>query len=159
MQENFIDLYVSSCISSGISTPTEICKAAKEEISSLEEEVKKIEAIRERQTNLRSLIRQLGGNEIKRNKKSPIVSISLISEKDLDPFIRDMCVKICNYIEEKNPKKLKPREIMDAVSSLEDNKIVLTAIKWLWDQGIVEREENSISREISQGKNWANKPI
>lgn len=157
---DFTNDFIASCIQAGKLTPEDICQAAQREISSLEEEIKKIEALRLRQTSLRAVIRQLGGGEStnKRTKKAPMVVDPLQSEQDLDPYIRQMCIKICDFIEAKHPQMLKPREIMDAVSSLEENKIVLTAIKWLWDHGVLERKEDSTAREISKGKNWDTRP-
>lgn len=157
---DFVNEYISTCIQNGKTTPTDICEEASKEILSLDEEIKKIESIRSRQSNLRSVIRQLGGGEVvKRAKKAPMVVDPLLSESELDSYVHEICVKICDYIEKTHPVKLKPREIMDAVSSLEENKIVLTGIKWLWDHGVIEREENSLVREISKGKNWNERPV
>lgn len=155
---DFVNEYIATCIQSGKINPSDICTAAQQEISSLEEEVKKIEAIRTRQINLKAVIRQLGGEGAKRAKKAPMIVDPLMTEADLDPYLHEICVKVCDFIEVQAPKQLKPREIMDAVSSLEENKIVLTAIKWLWDHGIIERREESLLREISKGKNWVQRP-
>jgi hypothetical protein len=157
---NFADQYIAFCIEQGKTTPTDICQTAQAEIVSLEEEIKKIELIRTRQSNLRNVIRQLGGLEVtKRAKKAPMIVDPLLNESELDPYVRQVCVKVCRYIDAQHPKKLKPRDIMDAVASLEENKIVLTAIKWLWDHAIIERQENSLVREISKGKNWHERPV
>lgn len=156
---DFINDYIASCIQAGKMNPVDIREAAEKEILSLEEEVKKIEAIKTRQSNLRAVVRQFGGGEAtKRAKRAPMVVDPLLTENDLDPLVHEICVKICDFIESQHPKTLKPREIMDAVSSLEENKIVLTAIKWLWDHGVVERKEDSLAREISKGKNWNERP-
>lgn len=156
----FINEYIAACIEQGKTTPVDICESARTEIFSLEEEIKKIEAIRTRQSNLRAVIRQLGGTEvIKRAKKAPMIVDPLITEQELDSYVRQMCIKVCDYIEAEYPKKLRPRDIMDGVASLEENKIVLTAIKWLWDHAIIERQENSLVREISKGKNWDTRPV
>ncbi|HVI43192.1 MAG TPA: hypothetical protein VM577_21500 [Anaerovoracaceae bacterium] len=160
MSMDFVNEYIASCFQTGRMSPAEIKEAAEKEILSLDEEIKKIEAIKNRQNNLRNVVRQLGGGEVnKRAKKAPMVVDPMLTESDLDPLVREICAKICDYIEVQHPKALKPREIMDAVSSLEENKIVLTAIKWLWDHGIIERKEDSLVREISKGKNWTDRPL
>jgi hypothetical protein len=157
---DFSNEYIASCIEQGKTTPVDICESARKEISSLEEEIKKIEIIRTRQSGLRSVIRQLGGVEvIKKTKRAPMIVDPLITEQQLDPYVKQVCVKVCDYIETQHPLKLKPRDIMDAVASLEENRFVLTAIKWLWDHAIIERQENSLVREISKGKNWNQRPV
>lgn len=156
---DFVNDYIDNCIRAGKTTPTDICDVAQKEILLLDDEMKKIEEIRARQSNLRAVIRQLGGGEInKRAKKAPMIVDPLLTETDLDPYLHEMCIKICDFIDKQHPKMLKPREVMDAVSSLEENKIVLTAIKWLWDHGIIDRKEDSLVREISKGKNWNERP-
>lgn len=159
MSQEFINEFITTCIQNGKTSPIDICAVAKEEILSLDQEMKKIEDLRVRQSNLRAVVRQLGGTEVnKRAKRAPIIVDSQLKENELDQYIREMCVKICDYIESQYPKQLKPREIMDAVSSLEENKAVLTAIKWLHDNSIIDRREDSFSREILKGKDWDLRP-
>ena len=159
MSQDFINEFIATCISQGKTSPVDICSVAKEEIISLDQEMKKIEALRTRQSYLRAVVRQLGGAEVnKRAKRAPVVVDSQLKENELDSYIREMCVKICDHIDQQYPKQLKPREIMDAISSLEENKAVLTAIKWLHDNGSIDRREDSFSREIFKGKNWDQRP-
>jgi hypothetical protein len=148
---------MDECIKNGKITPFDMCQEAKTEILTLEEEVKKIEGIRTRQSNLRAVIRQLGGVEVvKKTKRAPTIIDSSITEKDLDPYIRDMCAKVCNFIESSGP--VGPRQIMDAVASVDERKLVIVSIKWLWDQSIITRDEGSLVREISKGKSWDKRP-
>lgn len=153
---SFLEEYTDLCIKKGQITPAQIISQAREDLLSLEEEVKKIEILKERQLSLRSIIRSLGGKENNQKKKVSIKSFD--SSSELTGELKQICIKVCDFIEIKDPQPQKPRDIMDNVSSLEENKIVLMAIKYLWDHAILERNEKSLSREISKGKNWGNRP-
>lgn len=157
MSEQFVANYIEIQISKGKSTPKDICVEAQEEIEALDREIKKIEKLRTRQNNLHSVIRQLGGQDLKRDPKKIITIDSSVSEDELDSYLKTFCIKICDFIE-KCSGPTNPREIMDEVGSLQENKITYTAIKWLLEQGIISRLDNGPNRFIVQGENWSNRP-
>ena len=73
MQNNFVQEYIKNCVSKGKQSISEICNVAKEEILTIDEDLKKMEALRSRQTALRALLKQMGVEPAKRAQ--PISSI------------------------------------------------------------------------------------
>ena len=82
---------------------------------------------------------------------------SSLSESELESDFRQYCSKICDLVESiSNP--ITVRMIMDGVSSSYENEsIIYTAIKWLLEKGILERDENT--RCLFKGYNWHARPI
>jgi len=155
MQDNFVQEYIKKCVSQGKQSVGDICNFAKEEILTIDEDLKKMEVLRSRQTSLRALLKQMGVEPTKRAQ--PVSSIINTGQPfaDLDPFMQNMCIAICNFVEKIN-RSTTSREIMDNVSKPEENKTALISIKWLWENGCFSRDENT--REIKIGNNWENRP-
>ena len=124
---NFIEEFTNSCIAKGKITPIQMIEFAKEEIFTIDNEIKKIENLKSKQSSLKGFIRQLGGSAGK--IKPPV----LIKKIENDEMLKQMCARVCAYIELKYPQSLTPREILDYIGS-DQNKLVLTAILWLWNE-------------------------
>lgn len=158
MSDNFVESYISSCLAAGKTSLADICNSAKLEIDSIDQELKKAEELRTRQGNLRALLRQMG---VEASKREKVVS-SIINTgrpfQELDPYLQETCIKICKFIEDLKQETTTNREIMDSVATPEENKAVLISIKWLFENGIVSRNENSYTREIQKGPNWSSRP-
>lgn len=157
MSDRFVSEFIQKAIAQGKVSISEIRELAQAEINEIENQIKEIEKYRVRQNALKSVIRSLGGETSKKARKNQVTIDTSVSEDKLDPFIREICVKICNFIESVEEPKT-PREIMDAVSSLEENRAAYSGIKWLQEQGIVERSENGVIVHITTGPNWKNRP-
>lgn len=151
---NFIETFTNNCILNGKSTPLLICEEARKDLALLNEEISKIELLKIKQANLKTVIKQFGGNNIIKNKKSSIIKEEPVN----NDAHKQMCVKVCDYIDTQDPNPVVPKQIIEAISSIENNKIVLTAILWLWKQNIIKRDDN-LERKISKGKNWSDRPI
>lgn len=158
--QEFLKTFMSECVEKGHKSTQEICEQALNQIDLLDEEIKKSDLLRAKQIKLRMVIKFLGGNEIKKaRKKIPTIDFS-VSADQLDSYMYQVCVKICNYIEQKIPTQITVREISEGVGLVAgDFKAVLTAIKWLWDRGIIARNEETLRREISLGPNWEQRPL
>ena len=155
--EEFLSSFIDNCIEKGQTSPTAMCNEAQKEIDLIEEELKKIEALRMRQSSLRQIIRQFSGAEpAKRAKKAPMITD--LSKDSLDPQIRDICIKVCELVESKAPTKLTPYQIRDAVVSLENHMVAYAAIKSLWDRGVIQRLDEGPSVLISKGPKWNERP-
>ena len=158
MFEVFMSDFIKQCIADGKNSPGEICEVANEKIDELDIEIKKIELLRTRQSNLRTVIRRLGG-EIQTKCKPKHSSIKMdfsASEDKLNSSIRDLCIKICKFME--NSKRATVRDIMDSVANIEESTSVFMSIKWLADKGILSRDETSSERVVILGDSWENRP-
>lgn len=157
--QDFLRSFMTDCIQNGHKSTQEMCEQALCQIDVLEEEIKKTDLLRAKQTQLRTTIRLLGGSEIKRIKKKPMMVDASLSAEQLDPYMHEVCFKICGYIEQCDPKQVTVREINEGIQiPMTEFKAVLTGIKWLWDRGIIARNEETLSREISRGPNWDQRP-
>lgn len=157
MSDAFVANYILSCVAKGKPTLPEICLLAKAEVGLIDEELKKLDALRTKQINLRALLRQLG----QETEKKPPVSSAIINTSipfaELPLSIQNIACKICNFVEAVK-REVTNREIMEEVAEPEDHKEVLIAIKWLWDNEIIHRNEQSHQREISTGSKWNQRP-
>ena len=102
------------------------------------------------------MLKNLGLEEKKQKQISAITNTAAKFE-DLDNLIQDMCRKICDYLDLVN-SPVTNRQIMNEISSIEENRLVLLSIKWLWEQGIITKNEQSLAREIVKGPNWGKRP-
>lgn len=157
MSENFVENYISTCLLAGKTSIVDICAAARAEIDEIEEDLKKMEERRTRQSNLRALLRQMGMDTVKREKVVSSIINTSRPFAELDPYLQETCVKICNFIDKMDRETTTNRELMDSVASPEENKAVLISIKWLFENGIISRND-SLTREIKKGANWSSRP-
>jgi hypothetical protein len=159
MFEDFLEDFINWCIADGKSTPEEICATALKEIRDLDEKIAEIEKLRSEQANYRMIIRRLGG-DIKRPKRKKASSLDLdftVPEYKLDKNIRFLCVSVCNLLEKE--KKATVRRILDNVAkSIDESEPVYIAIKWLVENGILERDNETIERVITLGPKWQDRP-
>ena len=159
MSDIFFAEYMNKCIDEGKRAPHEICASAEDEIKQIDKRISEIENLRSRQLKLHSIVRTLSGKTREvRCKQDPVMDFNL-TEGKLDKYMKNLCVKICSFIDDRHPNHVTPRDIMDEVTSIRENKASYTAIKWLWKHGIITRVESNISRPIIKGENWDKRPI
>lgn len=159
MDQVFIANFVDTCIDQGSVAPDQMIEKAKNKISELDIEIKKLEELRLLQYNYRDVIRHLGGAlespKTKRKKALKMDVKTTITE--LDDYLKDFCILICDKIEgAENPISM--RDMGDLIAPREEYAGVLAAIKWLFGQGIISRQETSPNRELIQGVNWDKRP-
>lgn len=160
IDQEFFASFVDNCIEKGFCSPEQMVEQARAEINALEQEVRIIEQCRNKQMSYRAIIRHLGGTEgIKKNKRPLATLPSCLNEDQLDPYMHEVCAKICDYIETQHPKSTTVREIGDATVPRDEFNAVLTGIKWLFDHGVIKRDDSSLAREISKGDNWVERPL
>ncbi len=157
MSNEFVNDFVDQCINSGKNNPKDIILEAQSKIDELEEKIKQIELLRSQQNNYRSVIKHLGGGDVVRKAKRPVTVDTSVSEEDLPPYIRSLCVKICSFIEN-NKEDITPRMILDHCGSLQENKAAFVALKWLHDHGIVDRKTDGMARLVIVGPKWDERP-
>lgn len=153
MEKIEISNFIDSCILRGKTSITSICEEARLEISSLDEEIKKIEKVRIRKELLKNVIKHLGGEKPTPKAEYPSSSFEECTT-DMQIYIK----KILELINKNKDQGISNRKMMDALaSSIEEQKLFMNAIKWLWEKKFISKKE-SIGREIIPGLNWDSRP-
>jgi len=138
---------MSECIASNKSSVAEILESANKRIKYIEIETQKIEELKKEEKSLKSLIKQLGGD----TKPQTIAYIeSSASFDSLSSNIKNICFSIVEFID--NQQESSVRNIIDAVSSLEESRFVFASLKWLIDNKILSRSE--ATRKVFKGDLW-----
>lgn len=151
MSMKFVGEFIQDCINKGIVNTVDIKNEAESEIKEIDKEIKKIDDLKSRQKKLRAVVKNLGGEP----KKSEKVMDFTTPEEHLDANFKDLCIKICDEIEQSYPKGVPASRIIHELASLEDHKIGYSAIKWLGSRQIISRDEN---RLIIMGPDWKKRP-
>jgi len=152
MSGEFVADYVQGCLEKGVHAPADIRKCAEEEISKINEDIQKIEDLRDRQGNLRAVIRHMGGGTKTKKTSSQTMDFSMDWD-DLDESFRELCISICHFIQSHGEGK-SPRDIMDVVSDPREHKAVYSAIKWLDHNDVIGRRDTDDGRAIVKAKGW-----
>ena len=152
MSGEFVAEYVQECIQKGIQFPADIRKCAEDEIDGINEEIQKIEELRNRQSNLRAVIRHMGGGTKQKKSSSQTMDFTM-GWDDLESSFKELCIAICNFISSSGGRK-SPRDIMDAISTLTEQKAVYSAIKWLDHNKVISRLNTADGRVIIKGDSW-----
>lgn len=147
---DYVSKFMNECISSNKSSVLEILECAQNRIKYIETETKKIEDLKKEEKSLKSLIKQLGGD----SKPQTIAYIeSTSSFKSLDLNIQNICFSIIEFIDGQQESSV--RDIIDAVSSLEESRFVFASLKWLIDNKVLTRSEST--RKVFKGELWEEK--
>jgi hypothetical protein len=157
MSNSFVSDFISKCVGNGKSTPAQICAVAESDLNKIEEKIKKIESLRTLQSNLRKVLRQIGGNKYKRRRKSSIMMNDFsIPADDLGSDMRAMCKGVCDFIAKQN-RGMIAREVMDAVADKSRSREVYHAIQWLQEHGILKHDEKDFVKFIYKGDAWGDR--
>ena len=149
MSGEFVAEYVQECVKNGIQFPADIRKCAEKEISEINGEVQKIELLRAKQSNLRAVIRHLGGG-VKAKKTANKTMDFTMKWEGLEESFKKICISICSIIQ--NDKQKMPGEIMDILSR--EQRAVYSAIKWLEYNEVVARLDTDDGRAVVKGNAW-----
>lgn len=149
MSGEFVAEYVQECIDEGIRCPADIRKRAESEISTINDEIQKIETLRIRQGNLRAVIRHLGGGTKPKKSTTKTMDFTMAWDELEDSF-KKICFSICALVEESGSKM--PGEILDALSR--EQRDVYSAIKWLEYNDVLGRKVTDEGRAIVRGIAW-----
>ena len=150
----YISTFVSKCIIDGQLKAAKIAELAQDEISSLEDEIKVIESLREKQKDLKQLIAKFKPQQQKQDK---IIDTS-ISEEHLSSFQKKTHTNICEFIEKRIPDSVRPREILNIFIN-EEQSACYTGIKWLLEHEIICRHGEGVYRTLAPGSKWDERPI
>lgn len=147
---DYLSKFMNNCLNSGKSSIHDITLAAKNRIEEIEQRLNEIEELKKEEKTLKSLIKQLGGDF---QKEETIVFQSSTAFSSLDSKIQNISLMIIHFMNDVEESSV--RNIIDSISSLEDSKFVLTALKWLIDNKILNRNEQN--RNIYKGSLWSEK--
>lgn len=147
---NFMVNFIQHCITQGQNTPERMCKIASERIKAIDQELKRAADLRNERTKLQKVITELSKGEETSSDNQVDTSIP---EEKLGEYQRSLCVKICNFVEQKGSTT--PSEIMESVGSYEEQKQVYLSIKWLSIRDIISRNDD---KKLVKGSSWAQKP-
>jgi hypothetical protein len=147
---DYLSNFMNKCISNQKSSIQDITESANQRLKEIQLELSKVEELRKEEKVLNSLLKQLGGDV----KQSSCESIgSHIKFDELDVEIKNLSFSIIDFVQ--NNSNVSVRNIIDAVSSLENTRLVLSSLKWLIDNKILSRDEST--RLISRGELWEEK--
>lgn len=149
---DFTKNYINECVKQNKNTLAEIIAMAQTEIKEIDEEVKQLEGRRNRQINLRALLRQLGAQH---EPKTNVISENISVTENDNPYIKTLAIQICKFLDIKDP--VTTRDILDEIGTPAENKAALLAIKYLWDSKIVHRDD--VRKNITKGERWDQRPI
>lgn len=136
MKEDFVQDYVCSLVEQGITRKEDMVSFIEGQISNLDEEIAKINALYTQKTNLLKVLKMFGTKEsVKETAKDIIDASKSIDELGND---REIVVKVTRFLSDKD--KVSPRDVMDALGGMQE-KVYLT-IKWLTDRGEISRDES-----------------
>lgn len=145
---DYLSNFMNSCIQSNQSSISDILIQAKIRLQEIESEYQKIEELKKEEKSLKSLIKQLNGDT------NPQVVSQLNSETSFDSLdikSQHICHAILELLEEQS-KDISVKNIIEAVSSLENSRFVLMSLKYLIDSKILSRCEST--RVILKGDLW-----
>lgn len=157
MSEEFVEQYVDDCFDAGVVKPDDICKKALEDISDIDKQLEEYKTLRTRRNNLVKVLRAFNHEEGKargRRARAPMINPD-VADVDSDPSYKDVLVDICNIIEEYD-RAVSMREVISKSKfDTEDATPLYQAMKWLFNRGIVKRNED---RSIESGPKWDERP-
>lgn len=145
----FIAQYIQKSVSDGVCKPSDIRTKAFSDIKNIDDKIKKIELLKNKQTKLRAVIKHLGGAG-KSKSFNKTIDFS-ISEDKLPPFFKDIMYFICESIEKNN--SITNSEVLGCFG-IENNKTVYSVIKWLGAREIISKND----LDMVKGKNWDTRP-
>jgi hypothetical protein len=147
---DYLSIFMNKCISNQKSSIQDITESANQRLKEIQLEILKIEEFKKEEKILNSLLKQLGG-DVKQSSHETIESF--IKFDELDSEIKNLSFSIIDFVQ--NNSNVSVRNVIDAVSSLENTRLVLSSLKWLIDNKILSRDENT--RLISKGESWEEK--
>lgn len=150
MNGEFLSSFLSDCISKGMNSTTDICSYLEKQIEDFDLQISRLEEFKNRQSKLRAVLKQLGGLKHRDDEPEKVIRDFSIPAEKLNEKFKGLCDNICEFLN-KNSDGILPSDIMNNISSIEDNHNVYSAIKWLVEHNVVKRDVN---RKIVKGEGW-----
>jgi len=157
MSEEFVEEYVDSCFDAGIVKPDQICQKVLEDIDAIDKRLEEYKTLRNKRNNLVKVLRAFNHAEGKnrgRRARAPMINPD-VADVDNDPSYKDVLVDICNTIEEYDRSVTMREVISKSKFDTEDATPLYQAMKWLFNRGIVKRNED---RSVEPGPKWNERP-
>lgn len=156
IEDDFVENFISICLEKGITNMADICSKAIERRDEIDKRLEEILILREERDNLQKVLRSLNHEESRKGRRSkpPIVNMSIgndDSEVTFTPLLKDICKAV-----EESTRPLSSREIITKVWDGQDPTPVYMGIKYLFERGILKRNND---RAIEAGNNWNSRPI
>ncbi len=146
-ESEFISNFIASCISENKSNNLEICEEAIKQIKECNEEIKKADMIRVKRDYLNKVLKNLNYDSILKNNKENSTPVQF---NELSPDFNSTLENVISFIEKNS--NITASEIVDNLSSYEDNNKIYTVIKYLGLHSIIKR--NPDTAVILPGDNW-----
>lgn len=155
--EDFVEMYIDQCLDQGIVKPDNICNKAIERIKQIDNKLEEYAILRTERNNLLQVLRNFNHEEAKsrgRRARAPMIN-SDIANVESNPSYIEGLVEICNIVEKFN-SPISMRELMSKTKyDTEDPTPLYTMVKYLFNSGILTRNED---RYLKPGSNWDNRP-
>lgn len=98
MSDDFVDTFVSNCIDSGVSSPSDICELVNNEIQEIDKQIEEVIVLRKRRDNLNKVLKSFNYNKPNERKLKPC--LVNVPESDLinDPEYIKLSKTICDVV-------------------------------------------------------------
>jgi len=150
MSGEFVAKYIQDCINNGTQRTADIRSLAELEIQDIDLKIKENESLRSRKSSLTAVVRHLGGGT--RTKAVEKRMDFSMSWDQLEPSFQELCILICKFVSTKGDEGTNPREIMETLNLVREQKVVFSAVKWLWHNNIISRRESN--KTLVKGSQW-----
>lgn len=154
--EDFVEEFIEKCIVKGITSQKDICNSALSEIQEIDEKLKESNQLRIRKNNLKNVLRDLGHESLKKARTNEEVKVLSEIDKIENSSYVYLMIQICNFVHNNVNSSITSREIINAISSMDNEKEVYICIKNLYDNGILAR--SSKDRTVIRGPKWEERP-
>lgn len=149
-QQEFVADYIQTCINNGTQRTADIREQAESEIKGIDAKMKENESLRSKKNYLQAVVRHLGGGtKTKATEKRMDFSMSW---GQLESSFQELCILICEFVTTKGDEGTNPREIMETLNLVREQKVVFSAVKWLWHNNIISRQESN--KTLVKGSGW-----
>ena len=154
-EEEFVENFIDNCIDNGTTKPKDICEKALARIDIIDQELQEYRDLRIEKQRLIKVLKAFnheGAKNRGRRPRAPMINPDV--EINDDPSYKDVLAKICDIVEHNSPIEM--RELTEKTGyDLQDVTPLYTAVKWLFNRGILSRQEN---RALVKGTQWENRP-
>lgn len=141
----FISDFINQCAIDGAVMPAEIIAAAEQEIAQIQKLLDDANQKLIRQIKLKHVVRILG--VCTSNNKKTLIRPTIGTETN--KLLEELSLRICNFIE--NNEGCTVPEIISGVASYSQHEAVITSIKHLMSNGIINRDNE---KTFYMGENW-----
>lgn len=139
----FIVKFIAESAKNGIEAP----EAAKQEIEEIDKQLAASEKLKLRRVQLIGVLDHFGDTSYRRKR-----TVNIPVSEDID-FSSESLLKLRKDIKEIVEKEspINVRDIINTISSYDDDVLIMRALKWMGDNDIVARDDQG---RVKPGVNW-----